>query len=317
MTEKVVIVAPETIGTSLRPRLPSRAELRTFSNLEEALALAADAEIGWFDQFDDKIFSRAPAAAVNAKWINTFLVGLDALPLDLFAARGQILTNGAGLRSDVVAEFAVLGVLALAKRLDEMVRAHDRRKWVRVPNGARHLSGSRALIIGYGSIGREIGARLRRFGVEVVGVRRSADADPAVIGLNEWRERLGEFDWVILAAPSMESTKEMIGASELAAMKPGAGIINIARGSLIDQPALCAGLQSGHIGGAFLDTTTPEPLPEADPLWNAPNTLITMHMAGAAQTVGFSSAIERFLANLDRYLQGKSLEFTVDLTRGY
>lgn len=317
MADKHVLVFPERYRAQLSPLLPDSVELRCFSTLAEALELAPEADIGWFDEFPSGAYSQGPRAAVNAKWINTVIVGLDAFPVREMVARGQIFTNGAGMMPDVVADFAVLGVLALAKRLDEVVRAHDRREWLSGPPGPMELLGSKALILGYGAIGREIGTRLRAFGVDVTGVRRSPDPDPTIIGMDDWRARLGEYDHIIVAAPNTAETRAMIGADELAAMKPSAHIINIARGDLIDQAALITALEAKRIGGAFLDVTTPEPLPRDHPLWRAPNTLITMHLSGQSQTSAFRRGAERFLKNLKHYLAGEPLEHVVDLTRGY
>lgn len=318
MVRKITIVFPELYRAQLQARVPDGIEVLGFSTLEEALELAPQAEIGWFDDFPTRAYALAPVAAVNAKWINSVVVGLDAFPLKEMQARDQIFTNGAGLLPDIVADFAVLGVLTLAKRLDQIVRAHDRREWIRSgPPGNFELLGAKALIIGYGAIGKEIGTRLRAFGVNVTGVRRGADSDPSVIGSDEWRARLAEFDYVIIAAPNTAETSTMIGAQELAAMKPGARIVNIARGEQIDQPALIAALECGHIGSAFLDVTTPEPLPSDDPLWAAPNLLITSHMSGQSQTTAYERGMQRFLKNLRHYLAGEPLEHAVDLTRGY
>lgn len=317
MAHRPVLVFPEQYRAQLAPLLPDSVELRCFSTLEEALELAPQAEIGWFDEWASGAYTRGPRAAVNAKWINTVIVGLDAFPVREIVERGQIFTNGAGMMPDVVADYALLGVLALAKRLDEVVRAHDRRDWLTGPPGTMEMLGSKALILGYGAIGREIGQRLRAFGVDVTGVRRSPDPDPAIIGPDAWRARLGEFDHIILAAPNTDETRAMIGAGELAAMKPSARIVNIARGDLIDQPALIAALEAGRIGGAFLDVTTPEPLPADHPLWRAPDALVTMHLAGQSQTSAFRRGAERFLKNLQHYLAGEPLEHVVNLGRGY
>ncbi|HWJ69970.1 MAG TPA: D-2-hydroxyacid dehydrogenase [Sphingobium sp.] len=317
MAHRPVLVFPEQYRAQLAPLLPDAVELRCFSTLEEALELAPQAEIGWFDEWASGAYTRGPRAAVNAKWINTVIVGLDAFPVKEIVQRGQIFTNGAGMMPDVVADFALLGVLTLAKRLDEVVRAHDRCEWLAGPPGTMEMRGSKALILGYGAIGREIGQRLRAFGVDVTGVRRSPDPDPAIIGPQAWRARLGEFDHIIIAAPNTDETRAMIGASELAAMKPTARLVNIARGDLIDQPALIAALEARRIGGAFLDVTTPEPLPPDHPLWRAPNSLVTMHLAGQSQTSAFRRGAERFLRNLQHYLAGEPLEHVVDLGRGY
>jgi phosphoglycerate dehydrogenase-like enzyme len=312
-----IVVLPEQQRALLQPLVGDRVKLRGFTGLDHCLALAPEAEIGWFDDFASGCLYHGPRAALSARWINTSGVGLDIFPLADMKARGQILTNGNGLMPDIVGEWGAMGALILAKRFDEVLRAHDRQEWLATPPTRFEMLGSKALIIGYGQIGGEIGTRLRAFGVEVAGVRRTPGGDPAMIGPDEWRARLAEFDFVILAAPNTGETSQMIGADELAAMKPGVRIVNISRGALIDQPALIAALESGQVGSAFLDPTTPEPLPADDPLWKAPNAIITMHLSGAAQHSSVQRGVARFLKNLDHYLAGEPLEHVVDHDRGY
>jgi phosphoglycerate dehydrogenase-like enzyme len=177
------------------------------------------------------------------------------------------------------------------------------------------LAGTRALLLGLGAIGGLIKTRLEAFDVEVVPVRRSS-ADGA-LGPDEWRARLGEFDWVILAVPATPETDGMIGASELAAMKDSVVLVNIARGAVVDQPALVAALEAKTIGGALLDVTTPEPLPSDHPLWNLDNAQITMHLSGRAQSKMFVRSAERFVANCRRYAAGEPLAPIFDPARGY
>jgi phosphoglycerate dehydrogenase-like enzyme len=134
---------------------------------------------------------------------------------------------------------------------------------------------------------------------------------------HEWQSRLGEFDWVIIAVPSTGDTEKMIGAAELAAMKPSASILNFARGAVIDQPALIEALSHKRIAAAFLDVTDPEPLPSENPLWSLDNCHISMHLSGRSQNTLFLRSAERFLANLGRWEKGEPLESVVDLTKGY
>lgn len=168
--------------------------------------------------------------------------------------------------------------------------------------GKVELLGSKALLLGYGAIGKLIDERLRAFGTDVTIVRRSSQ--PGCLGPEEWRSHLGAFDWIILAVPATAETDGMIGAAELAAMKSSARIINIARGSVIDQDALVAALQTGQIAEAFLDVTTPEPLPADDVLWGLPNAHVTMHLSGRAQDKMFVRSAQRFLENLARFRAG-------------
>ena len=168
---------------------------------------------------------------------------------------------------------------------------------------------------GAGAIGGLIKTRLTAFEVAVTTVRRTPDADD--LGPDQWRARLGEFDWVILAVPATSETDGMIGADELAAMKPTATLINIARGSVMDQDALIDALTNKKIGAAFLDVMTPEPLPPEHPLWTTPNAHITMHLSGRAQDKMYVRSAERFLDNLNRWHGGEPLLHQVDLMRGY
>jgi phosphoglycerate dehydrogenase-like enzyme len=195
------------------------------------------------------------------------------------------------------------------------VRAQDRHEWLADSPGKAELAGSKALILGYGAIGQRVERMLDGFGVEVVKVRRSGGE--GALTPDAWRARLGEFDWVILAVPATTETDGMIGASEIAAMKPSAVLVNVARGSVVDQEALVAALTEKRIGGAFLDVTSPEPLPADHALWSLPNAHITMHLSGRAQTAMFQRSGARFLENLARFRRGEPLSPQVDLTLGY
>lgn len=296
-------------------RLPDWLEVRWFNSSEELIALAPEAEIGWFDSLDLPATWRAARLAPKLKWFNTLSAGVDPFPLDMFRERGVVLTNGAGLNAVPIAEYVVMGMLVLAKGYREVVRAQDRHEWLRAAPGRQELAGTSALIVGAGSIGGRVGELLRPWGIEVVEVRRNPA--PGVLTGNEWRARLGEFDWVIITVPSTPETDKMIGAAELAAMKPGASILNFARGAVIDQEPLIAALKGGLIGSAFLDVTDPEPLPADHPLWDLDNCHISMHLSGRSQSKLYRRSAERFLENLERYGRGEPLAHQVDLVRGY
>jgi phosphoglycerate dehydrogenase-like enzyme len=196
-----------------------------------------------------------------------------------------------------------------------VVRAQDRQEWLMDSPGKVELFGSKALLLGYGAIGKLIEERLKPFGVDVTVVRRSPGEN--TIGPNQWRSRLGEFDWIILAVPATAETENMIGADELATMKQSATLINIARGSVVEQDALVKALTGKQIGAAFLDVTTPEPLPADHPLWSLDNAHITMHLSGRAQDKMFVRSATRFLENLQRYRKGEPLSPLVNLDLGY
>ncbi|HEV2568932.1 D-2-hydroxyacid dehydrogenase [Sphingomonas sp.] len=313
----MIIVVPALARPLIEPHLPQDAEVRWFASAEDAYAMAPGAEVGWLDMQVARNTGRAISLGTDLKLVTTIYAGTDAFPLQEMKARGTRLTNGVGINTNAVAEYAVMGMLSLAKDFPAIVRAQDRSEWLLDAPGKVELQGSKALIIGYGAIGRRIGEILGGFGVEVTGVRRSASGEPNMLGPDDWRPRLGEFDWVIVAAPATSETAHLIGADELAAMRPSAYLVNIARGTLVDQSALIAALESKQIAGAHLDVTDPEPLPPEHPLWRAPNTLITMHLSGRAQTRMFQRAAQLFLDNLARYRAGEPLINQVDLDLGY
>lgn len=237
------------------------------------------------------------------------------MPLSLLHERGVTVTNGAGINAITIAEYVVMGMLTIAKGYREVVHAQDRHEWLMDSPGKRELFGSKALLLGMGAIGGLIAERLAPFGVEVTKVRRTPGPD--TLAPDQWRAKLGEFDWVILAVPATPETDGMIGAAELAAMKSDAVLVNIARGQVVDQDALVAALKANSIHAAFLDVTTPEPLPADHELWSLPNAHVTMHLSGRAQDKMFIRSVERFLENLDRYRTGEPLSPAMDLTLGY
>ncbi len=309
-------VLPAIARPLLEPRLPARLDVAWFTSPEEATAMIADADIAWVDMQPTRLVADAiRAAGPTLKWVSTIYAGLDAFPLDVLRAKGTTLTNGAGINAVAVAEYAVMGMLVAAKRFDVVLEAARRHEWLRDAPGKVELDGSRALVVGYGTIGRLIGERLAAFGVAVDGVTRSGR--DGTLGPDDWRTRIGDYDWVVLAAPSTGATKAMVGATELAAMRPSAWLINIARGDMIDEGALLDALRGKRIGGAFLDPTEPEPLPTDHPLWDAPNCMISMHLSGRSQTQMFQRGAALFLENLDAFLAGRPMRNVADLDAGY
>ncbi len=310
-----ILVASAMVRPALEQRLPTWVSPRWFATTEEMFALAPSAEIGWFDTYKKEDMAEAVRRASNLKWLNSIYAGVDGMPLDVLAERGVTFTNGAGINAITIAEYVVMGMLTIAKGYRDVVRAQERHEWLMDSPGKVELHGSKALLLGYGAIGKLVEERLVPFGVDVTVVRRSKE--DKVLGPDEWRAHLHEFDWVILAVPATAETDGMIGAAELVAMKSSAVLVNIARGTVVDQDALVAALSAKQIGGAFLDVTTPEPLPPGHPLWGLDNAHVTMHLSGRAQDKMFGRSVERFLANLDRWQAGERVEPQVDLARGY
>lgn len=313
--KRTVAVLNSLIAPLVEDRLPEWLDARWFRSADELYALAPQAEIGWFDSFELDATYKAAGLATGLKWLNTLAAGVDPFPLDLLRRRGVVLTNGAGLNAITIAEYAVMGMLVIAKGYREVTRAQERHEWLTTAPGTVELFGTRALIVGAGGIGGRTGELLRPWGVEVTEVRRRPA--PGVLTTSEWREKLSEFDWVIVAVPATPDTDKMIGAAELAAMKPSASLLNFARGGVVDQDALVPALRDKRIAAAFLDVTDPEPLPADHPLWSLDNCHISMHLSGRSQDTLFRRSAERFLDNLERFGRGEPLEHAVDLNLGY
>lgn len=314
MTKSIAVMSA-MIRPLVEPKLPDWVEAHFFTTKEEALVLAPKADIGWFDMYDRADMAATISAASNLKWLNSIYAGVDAIPLDLLKERGVTVTNGAGINAITIAEYVVMGMLNIAKGYREVMRAQERHEWLFDSPGKQELYGSKALLLGYGAIGKLVEERLKAFAVDVSVVRRSGGEGS--LSPNEWRAKLGDFDWVILAVPATAETEAMIGKAELDAMKESATLVNIARGTVVDQEALIEALQSGGIASAFLDVTAPEPLPADHILWTMDNVHVSMHLSGRAQDKMFLRSAERFLYNLDRWKRGEEVSPKVDLSLGY
>ncbi len=312
---KIIAALPGLVKPLVEPHLPDWVDARWFMSKEDAFTHGAVAQIGWFDMYDKADMAATIANASQLKWLHSVYAGVDGMPLDLLQERGVAFTNGAGVNAVTIAEYVMMGMLTVAKGYRDVVRAQVRHEWLQDSPGKVELAGSKALLIGYGAIGKLIETRLQAFDLDITVARRTPG--PNTLSPDQWRERLGEFDWVILAMPATAETVGMIGAAELAAMKPEAVLINIARGTVVDQDALVAALTQKSIGAAFLDVTDPEPLPADHPLWSLDNAHITMHLSGRAQTKMFRRSAARFLENLALFGAGAPLRYQVDLTLGY
>ena len=312
-----IAVLPALTRPLVEGRLPAGIEARWWETGEELVALAPDAEIGWFDMFDKAAPLEAIRLAKNLKWLNSFFAGVDWLPLDDLAARNVVLTNGSGLNANTVAEFTLMAMLAFARGHADIVRAQDKKQWLdpQMTGTKRELAGSRVLVMGYGEIGQGVGRMLEGFRAHVTPMRRSGG--DGALGPDEWQDRIGEFDWVVLAMPGTAETRGMFGAEAIAGMMDDAVLVNVARADIVDQDALISALHAGKLGGAILDLTDPEPLPPDHPLWDAPGAHVTMHMAGLPTQASRLAAGQRFIANCENYLAGKPMVSEVNLALGY
>ena len=222
------------------------------------------------------------AATENLRLFACNSAGVDHLPLEALAERGVAVTNASGVHGPNVAEHVLGWLLTFARRLDEGRRRQRRREWRRFQSFAE-LAGSTVTVVGLGSIGEAIVARLDGFDAETVGVRHSpAKGGPTdeVVGYDDLPNVLPGTDALVLACPLTEATAGLVGEAELDALPTDAVVVNVARGGVVDTPALVDALRSNALHGAALDVTDPEPLPSDHDLWGFENVFLTPHVAG-------------------------------------
>jgi phosphoglycerate dehydrogenase-like enzyme len=261
-----------------------------------------------------------PPLAPRLRWVQCIGSGVGQYVAARLPEGGIVLTNGAGIAAAPIAEWVVARALQIVKRLPEHDRSAAAHEWTMAPGG--NLAGRTVAVVGLGAIGREAARRFRAFGVRLIGIRRSwtpGATDPDVdelFGPGALLDVLAQADIVVLAAPGSDDNENLFDAAAFAAMPPGGIFINVARGTLVDESALIAALESGHLSGAAIDVARIEPLPPDDPLWSAPNLLVSPHSSASAERYA-ERAFDLFCENLERYVTGAPLRNVVDLTDGY
>ena len=263
--------------------------------------------------------------ARKLKWIHSTAVGVSQLMYSELRSSGVILTNPSGILSALMAEHTVGLMIALARHFPDSVRYQDRARWSQIevssqPGPLTELSGQLLLIVGYGSIGREIARRARAFDMRVWGVTRSGKGDAThtekILPIAQLEDALPHADYIVLSAPDTQETQKLLGPAQIAKMKPDARLINVGRGSLLDEAALIRALETGALGGAALDVAAAEPLPAESPLWKAPNLFITPHTSGVSDRL-WQKETKLLMDLLGRWFDGRDLFNVVDFTRGY
>jgi phosphoglycerate dehydrogenase-like enzyme len=255
------------------------------------------------------------------RWVHIHSAGADRqIYLDLLAKGVQVSTSS-GANAQVVATVALAGMLALSRRFPLLWAEQQGRQWIpmmgeRMP---RDLPGQTATVVGWGPIGQKLGSLLQALGMHVVAVRQQALAKPPnpsdphsveMVTFEDWQQVLPKTDWLVLACPLTPKTRQLVNAQALALLPAGAHLVNVARGEVVDEPALIAALQSGQLGGAFLDVFAHEPLPQESPLWAMPQVMVTPHAAGHSDGNEHRVA-QMFLDNLSVWVQGQPLRNVV------
>lgn len=244
--------------------------------------------------------------AVDLAWFHTMSAGVDSPVFTIFTDRGVRLTTSSGSSATPIARTAMMYLLALSRDLPAMIRSQDRAEW----NWHQwdELEGRSVAVVGWGPIGQEVARLADAFGMSPTIVRRAAHGDEAypVQPLSELRQVAVDHDVMVVALPLTSDTAGIVSADVIEALGPNGLFVNVGRGELVDQSALTTALIEGRLGGAGLDVTDPEPLPSTDPLWGAPNLIITPHNSGSTGGTGVRAS-EAFLANLECWVAGSAL----------
>lgn len=312
--------APEWLPARLCERFPGMrvAHLKDYRRIDGELP-DTDIFVGW------SLRPQQLAAAPKLRWLHSTAAGVAQLMYPELRASRIAVTNASGVHSIPIAEHVLGLLLALARRFPSAFRHQSARHWGQQdiwnePIRPRELRGATLLVVGLGAIGREVARLARGMGVRVVAITRSGRAAPEladrVAPASAFDDLLPEADFVVLAAPETPETFHLMDAARLGRMKPAAYLVNVARGSLVDETALVAALAERRIAGAALDVAGEEPLPESSPLWALQNCFVTPHLSGASDSLWDRQA-ELLFDNLERWFSGRELRNRVDMARGY
>ncbi len=286
---------------------------------------------GWLSS---EAFDRLLARAPQLRWVHSATSGVERALTPAARQRGVVVTNARGVFTRPIAEHVLMLILAISRRLPQLLELQRERTWQ--PLEGVELRELTVGIVGYGSIGQAVASLAGAFGARIVALRRNPSAGTGadragdddeesfpfhpvadrVVGPDGLHDLLAASDIVVLAAPLTAETDGLIDGPAIAAMRRDAWIINVARGRLIDDHALLEALRDHRIGGAALDAFREEPLPQASPLWDLPNVIVTPHTAWSSARV-LDRSVELFCDNLRRYAAGAPLRNAVDPSAGY
>lgn len=268
------------------------------------------------DAFPDRTapFFGACLRMPNLRWFHTFSAGTDDPVFHQIMDAGARLTTSSGAAAPHIARTALLYLLALNRDLPRYLRDQAAHEWA--PHSFTDLDGQTVGVVGMGPIGRELVPLCEAVGMRAIGMRRTVTGDEPceTWPLERFAELAASVDVLALALPLADETRGILSAPVIASMRPGAIVLNVGRGELIDEAALTAALVDGHLGGAGLDVFATEPLPPESPLWDLPNVLITPHSSGATDAA-HERGTELFLENLAAYTKGAPLRNEVERDR--
>ncbi len=292
----------------------------TCTDRDDVLAALPGAEVLLTYRFDPELH----AAADRLRWIHFGAAGVEHSLFPELLDSDVVISASKGMHGDVMAEFALMAILGLATGLPLIAEAQHRKAWIGRQLRPLHHSvvGKRLLVVGLGEVGLAAAQLAARLGLRVTGVRRTPhEGSPpegleAVHTLDELDSLLPQADYLLLTVASTDLTRGMLHEERLRLLPEDAGIVNLARGNLIDEEALYRVLEGGHLRGAVLDSFVEEPLPEYSPLWHHPKALVTPHISGNFDDYT-ARVIDQFCQNLRRFIEGEELPFQIDRQAGY
>lgn len=315
--KRILVALPlsEEQQNRLRHAAPE-AELKFSAQPEEADILWADVIMG-----------NVPVESIrkndHLEWFQSNFAGPDPYLVPGVLPENCAVTNATGAYGLAISEWMLGMWLGLCKDLFLYRDRQNRCEWDAIERPVRSVAGSRVLCVGLGDIGSSFARRAHAMGAQVVGVRRHApDTCPPycvrVVGQKDLDAELPQADLVALSLPGTDETVHMFDAARIARMKPGAILMNVGRGTAVDTDALTEALRSGHLFGAALDVTAPEPLPADHPLWKLPNAFITPHISGRFSLPRtLDNIVDIFARNLRHYLNGETLDNQVSRSTRY
>ncbi|MFE5776925.1 D-2-hydroxyacid dehydrogenase [Brachybacterium sp. NPDC056505] len=287
----------------------------------EALVDSADVLFSLPD-VDPAALARTVRANPRLRWVQTMAAGggsqVRAAGLASEDLERIAFTTTAGVHGAPLAEFAVLGVLAGAKSLPRLLAQQREHEWSERWE-MRHLDEMTVLVVGLGGIGKACAARFSALGAHVLGTTRSGEAVEGVdelVPIDDLAAAVARADAVVLTLPGTDATERLVGEDVLAKARPGTILVNVGRGTVVDEPALLRALEDGRIGFAALDVFATEPLPAASPLWDHPHVLVSPHTA-ALDTREEERIVRLFVDNLAHHLDGRPLRNAVDTVEFY
>jgi glyoxylate/hydroxypyruvate reductase A len=312
MWEEAVARAPD-VGAGHRVSI-GNTEQEFAAGMAEAEALISDVDTikASFPEY------AIPGYAPSLKLISATSAGLNLLaPFD-WLPPGVTLLNNSGTHAEKAGEFALMSVLMLVNRIPEFVADQRQGRWRKLWGSV--LRGRRVTVVGLGSLGGAAAKHFSRFGMQVTGVRTRAEPHPdcaEVIATGDMDRVLPSTEFLVLACPLTAATQNLLDRRRLGLLPPGAGLVNIGRGALLDQDALCDALDAGRIGGAVLDVFVPEPVPPGHRLWTTPNLIMSPHTSADDPNTYNADSLDIFFQNLRALRDGLPMPNRFDQQRGY